>query len=124
LPAKKTARDILVGFRDDLFEIISFLAKYFCVYAILKNKIDNFIYQSVMVYGSPYHEHKLEFIAELHDVMENSTIPTLICGDFNLVRCAKEKSSERIDPQMTFLFNDWINKWMLMEFKPSNRLYS
>jgi hypothetical protein len=77
-----------------------------------------------MVYGSPYHEHKWEFIAELHDVMENSTIPTLVCGDFNLVRCAKEKSSERIDPQMTFLFNDWINKWMLMEFKLSNRLYS
>jgi hypothetical protein len=44
--------------------------------------------------------------------------------DFNLVRNAKEKSNERVNTNLALLFNDCVNKWILMEFKPSNRLYT
>jgi exonuclease III len=95
LPAKRTAGGILVGFRDDLFDIIDFTAKKYCVIAVVKSKADNFVWQWVVVYGSAYAEYKLEFIAELHDVMEATSVPTLISGDFNLVRDVKEKSNEK-----------------------------
>ena len=78
LPAKGTAGGILVGFRSDLFDVISFSAKDFCVISTVKSISDNFIWQLVVVYGSSYPEHKLEFITELHDVMEASSFPTLV----------------------------------------------
>jgi hypothetical protein len=34
----------------------------------------------VVVYGSAYPDQKVEFITELHDVMETTTVPTLIGG--------------------------------------------
>jgi hypothetical protein len=80
LPAKKTVGGILVGFRDDLFEIISFSARNFSVSALVRNKNDNFIWKYVVVYGSAYPDQKVEFITELHDVMETTTVPTLIGG--------------------------------------------
>jgi hypothetical protein len=48
-----------------LFEIISFLAKKYCVVSLIKNKNDNFIWKYVVVYGSSYPELKMEFIVEL-----------------------------------------------------------
>jgi hypothetical protein len=78
----------------------------------------------VSVYGSAYAEHKIDFIAELHDVMAATDKPTLVCGDFNLVRGPKEKSNERVNSHHTLLFNDWINRWHLIEFKPANRAFT
>jgi hypothetical protein len=80
LPAKKTVRGILVDFRDDLFEIISFSARNFSVSAQVRNKNDNFIRKYMVVYGSAYPDQKVEFITKLHDVMETTTVPTLIGG--------------------------------------------
>jgi hypothetical protein len=37
---------------------------------------------------------------------------------------SRKKVMKRINPQLTFLFNDWVNKWALVEFKPSNRLFT
>jgi hypothetical protein len=37
-------------------------------------------------------------------------------GDFNLVRGPEEKSNERINSHNAFIFNDWINKYGLLEF--------
>jgi hypothetical protein len=45
----------------------------------------------ISVYGFPYDETKNEFIEELHVVMNEWQGPTLIGGDFNVVRCQEEK---------------------------------
>lgn len=36
----------------------------------------------------------------------------------------RKKRNDRINPQLTFLFNDWVNKWALVELKPANRLFT
>jgi hypothetical protein len=77
-----------------------------------------------MVYGTTYADHKLQLFSDLHDIMEKHQLPTLIGGDFNLVRNAKEKSNAHFNAQWAFLFNDWINKWNLIDFKISNRLFT
>lgn len=57
-------------------------------------------------------------------MMDILTYHVLFEGDFNLVREARDKSSGNINASWTFLFNDWINKWALMETKLANRAYT
>lgn len=85
LPADNTAGGILVGLNNDLFEVICFSDKKYCVVVTVKNKSDGFIWQLVAVYGTAYNEYKVEFISELHEVMSTITHPVIFRGDFNLV---------------------------------------
>ena len=124
MPANKTAGGILVGFRDDLFDIISHTCFKYCVSVIVLDKRENVTWQLITVYGTAYYDSKLEFIAELHDIMEKSVVPTLFGGDFNLVRSAADKSNGKNNANWSFLFNDWVNKWALIEFKLSNRSFT
>jgi hypothetical protein len=73
----------------------------------------------IVVYGSPYEEGKLEFLAELHEVMASWSGPTLIGGDFNLVRFQKEKSNDIIN----FIHSSAFNEWGLIEIKDHSRAY-
>jgi hypothetical protein len=50
--------------------------------------------------------------------------PTLVEGDFNLIRESKEKSTGNINQHWANLFNDWINKFDLIELKSAGRLYT
>jgi hypothetical protein len=75
------------------------------------------------VYGSAYEEHKLEFINELHNVYACWSGPTLVGGDFNLIRERCEKNTGNINQYWANLFNDWINKFSLMEPKNTSRQF-
>ena len=61
LPAINTAGGILVGLKSDLFEVIGFVTKRFCIVATVKNRNDGFIWHLFSVYGTPYNEFKLDF---------------------------------------------------------------
>jgi exonuclease III len=124
LPAKGTAGGILVGFKAALFEVLSYTLFDYCVATVVKNISDGFIWQLIVVYGSAYAEYKLDFLAELHLVMEQCVFPSLVGGDFNLVLSEAEKSSGNINHQLTFLFNDWMNKWALLDLPISNRSFT
>ena len=78
LPARNTAGGILVGFKVDRFEVISHFCFKYCVAVVVKDKQDNFVWQLVVIYGTPYYDFKMEFIAELHDIMEKCYVPTLL----------------------------------------------
>jgi hypothetical protein len=78
-----------------------------------------------VVYGSPYEESKGEFINELHLVMDGWQGSTLLGGgDFNLVRSQLEKSNGIVNFSHSSSFNDWIEKWGLIEFSDPCRLYT
>jgi hypothetical protein len=47
--------------------------------------------------------------------------PTLVGGDFNLIRESKENNNGNINQHWANMFNDWINKFALIEIKSSNR---
>ena len=124
LPACGTAGGILVGFRDSKFNILRWDIKQFCISAYIQNTCDNFSWRLVTVYGSAYKEGKQEFIDELHEVMNDWDGPTLIGGDFNLVRHISEKNNGNINFHWSYSFNDWINRWGLIEFKNPSRTYT
>ena len=61
------------------------------------------------MYGSPYEEGKESFISELHLLFIDNSYPTLISGDFNLVRGAKDKSNGVVNQKWCDKFNTWID---------------
>ena len=124
LPFVGTAGGILVGVNGDMFEILNTDNHEYCISCLLKNKRDAITWRFVSVYGSAYEEHKLDFINELHTVMSNWMGPTMIGGDFNIVRNSKEKSSGNVNQMLVNLFNDCANKFGLIELKNSGRLYT
>ena len=96
----------------------------FCVSVMVKNCADNFVWRLIVVYGSPYEEGKLGFIQELETFLHNWDGPTVIGGDFNLVSSCKDKNNGIVNLKWVDLFKDWINKFGLIELKPSNRSYT
>jgi hypothetical protein len=113
-----------VGVKEDSFEVITWEIFKYCVSVIIKDRKIQKIWRFISIYGSSYEEHKLEFINELHNVMSCWDGPTLIGGDFNLIRESKEKSSGNINQHWANLFNDWANRFDLIEIKSPDRMYT
>lgn len=74
--------------------------------------------------AAPYEEFKQQFFEELDEIMENWDGPTVLGGDFNLVRNRSEKTSGNVNSQWTFCFNDRINRFGLIELKVSSKKYT
>jgi hypothetical protein len=55
--------------------------------------------------------------------VENAS-PTLVGGDFNLVRFSRDKSNGNINRKWSDKFNTWVEIWSLLEIKLSSRKYT
>jgi hypothetical protein len=106
VPAKGTTRGILVGLKSVCFCLLRWQEFQFAGVALVKNNSYDFIWRIVVIYGSPYEELKVEFIEELHLIMSMWSGPTLLGGDFNLVRNQKEKSNDLVNFNLVSLFNE------------------
>jgi hypothetical protein len=124
LPAKGSAGGILVGCNSDKFTATMLETLDFSISLMIEDKITSFCWKLVVVYGSPYENGKLEFIRELHEIMDSWQGPIIIGGDFNLVRSTAEKRNGNINFRWADLFNDWINKWALIDLELGNRKFT
>jgi hypothetical protein len=66
----------------------------------------------------------MEFIDELHLIMNSWDGPTLLGGDFNIVKCHLEKSNGVINFNVVNTFNDWISRWGLIDIKDPTRTFT
>jgi exonuclease III len=123
LHAVGTAGGILMGFRNQMLEVISWEFYVYCASAIVKNIYDKVTWRLIVVYGSPYEDTKLEFLRDLDQMLEKWQDPTLVGGDFNLVRNQKEKSNGIVNFTHMDAFNDLINRWALIEIKDCTRAF-
>lgn len=124
LKAKGLAGGILIGANDDIFTMTLGELLEFTVSVMLTNKVSGFTFKLVVVYGSPYEEAKQSFLDELHKVMGAWKGPTMLGGDFNLIRSVLDKNNGNVNFKWVDLFNDWINKWGLIELELRNRKYT
>lgn len=62
LLAEGTAGGILVGVRNNKFDLVNWELKNFCISMLVKNTEDSFVWKLIVVYGSPYEHGKQEFI--------------------------------------------------------------
>lgn len=57
------------------------------------------------VYSPAQDDFKSTFLAELVRAYQQNPLPTIICGDFNIMRHSKEKNNHRFSTHWPFLFN-------------------
>ena len=93
LPAKDTAGGILVGCNSNKFSASVCDILNFSVSLIISDVKTGFCWKLVVVYGSPYETGKLEFLTEIDEVMSKWKGPTMVVGDFSLVRFAIDNSN-------------------------------
>jgi hypothetical protein len=63
-------------------------------------------------------------VDELHKIFFGWQGPIMIGGDFILSRFVSDKNNARINHRFANLFNDWVNKWGLIELDLANRKYT
>ena len=124
LPAVGSAGGVLVGFNSDLFNVVMQGSFKFLLNCLVTDKKSNFTWRCIVVYGSPYEEGKQEFLDELDKVLMGWHGPTLVGGDFNLVRVASDKSNGVINSKWAGLFNSWVNKWALLELNDRSKTFT
>lgn len=122
LPTNGSAGGILVGVNSESFNVTMGDKLKFSISLMIQDKKSSFDWRLVVVYGSP-EEGKQEFIEELHKVMHSWKGPTLLGGDFNLIRVSCDKNNGNINYRWADAFNEWIDKWGLIELNPNNRKY-
>jgi hypothetical protein len=90
----------------------------------LCNKIDNFKWILMAVYGSAHEEFKTTFLPELLRSCQQNFLPTLIGRDFNIIKNSKEKNNDRYSDKWPFLFNAIIDSFDLREIELSGRQFT
>jgi hypothetical protein len=73
------------------------------------------------VYGLAQDDFKTAFLSELVHTCQQNPLPTLIGGDFNIMRNNKEKNNDRYSDRWSFLFNAVIDSFDLWEIELSGR---
>ncbi|KAG2656080.1 hypothetical protein PVAP13_1KG057385 [Panicum virgatum] len=124
LPARGSAGGILVGANSDMFTLTVSEILDFSISVFLLDKKTGFSWKMVVVYGSPYEERKQAFLDEIHLVLSKWDGPTLIAGDFNLVRFSSDKNNGIINHRWADAFNDWVSRWALLELNPANKKFT
>jgi hypothetical protein len=90
----------------------------------IRNRVDNFMWTLVAVYGAAQEEYKADFLRELVNLAKDNPHPILIGGDFNLLRFRHEKSKGRFDDHLPFLFNAVIDSLDLREVTMIGRQFT
>jgi exonuclease III len=114
-PSKGRSRGILVGINLNRFDVGSFKKGDFILQINLWDKVQQIKWNLLVVYGAAQEEHKFEFLSELSRFCDSSFEPHLIGGDFNIIRYAKENSSNRGVHKHTGIFNSIIHFFQLRE---------
>lgn len=112
---------ILIGINASVLELSLIVAGEFYIKLHLCNKLDKFKWILMAVYGLAQDDFNPAFLAELVRVCQQNPLPTLIGGDFNILRSSKEKNNDRYNDRWPFLFNAVIDSFDLREIELSGR---
>jgi hypothetical protein len=77
----------------------------------------------INVYGAAQDNRKENFLRELPVFCSNNRYPMLVGGDFNVLRWEKRQNKPGGNNRWSFLFNDIIAHYNLIELDLMGRLY-
>jgi hypothetical protein len=78
LPAIKTAGGILLGVKEDVFDVISVSYGPSHISFILRDKSDAFVWNLIASFGTAYADQKLDLFTEFHELLGNNFFPILL----------------------------------------------
>jgi hypothetical protein len=81
----------------------------------IRNRSDNFYWEVINVYGPVKHELKDQFLHELYKKIQDSDVPLMVGGDFNMIIYAHEKNTGSNYTLWMDMFNYFINDSILIE---------
>jgi endonuclease/exonuclease/phosphatase family metal-dependent hydrolase len=104
----------MLGVKVDSFEVKQMeLANYF-LGCLVRNRMTNFRFWVINVYGPAHHELSEDFILELTKFRATETLP-ILWEDFNLITSNKDRNKGQGDPKLMDLFNNFIGNLHLRE---------
>jgi hypothetical protein len=107
----------LLGINAAVLQILMILEGEFLIKFHLCNKINNFKWILMAVYGPAQDNFKTAFLSKLVRTCQQNPLPTLIGGDFNIMRNSKVKNNDRFNKRWPFLFNAMIDSFDLWEIE-------
>jgi exonuclease III len=93
LAAKGHSGGILLGVKQDSVEVGAFDEGSHFLSSLLRNKKDGFKCEVVVVYDSTQHDKSNEFLEELANKCNKTSVPMVMRGDFNLIRGRSDKNN-------------------------------
>lgn len=124
IPARGHSGGLAVGINTELFEIEEAKILQHSMWILVRNRMSNFRYWVVNVYGPAQHNFSTDFISELSDMCATEHLPILMGGDFNLIRGNKDRNKGQGDPNLIELFNKFIGNFHFREVFISGPRYT
>jgi exonuclease III len=115
LPADGHSGGLLLGFRDECFEVGSWKKGTFFLSASVFQRKTRLKWCFFLVYGPADHRRTDEFLVELEREVLAAPFPVVVGGDFNLIRTAGDKSNDNICWPRVRRFNEAIASMALRE---------
>jgi exonuclease III len=115
---------MLLGIRDDSFEVGAIDQGPFFLSAALFHRETKFKFEFIGVYGPADHSRSLQFLADLDSKVAACQFPVAVLGDFNLIRGAQDKNNSNINRPLVNAFNDTIAKLVLREVARSGARFT
>jgi hypothetical protein len=115
---------MLVGIRSDTMEVLASSDGEYHIKLTIRNKVDNFIWDLVAVYGAAQDAFKADFLCELVNLAKDNPHPIIIGGDFNLLRFRHEKNKGHFNEHWPFLFNAVIDSLNLRKVAMTGRQFT
>jgi exonuclease III len=124
LAARGRSGGILMGVKVDTLELESHSVGDYTVLMTIRNKLNNFRWEVVTVYGPAQHDYSLDFLLELDTICSRGGLPKVLGGDFNLIRNEEDKSSDNYNNNLMNHFNDFIGRHHLREVVRAGSKYT
>lgn len=105
----------MLGVKEDILQVEEWDEGEFYVAATIRNRLDNWRWSLVTIYGPADHALSDSFLAELGVKCETTIIPLILGRDFNLIREESDKSNGVVDRKLMKNFNDFIEREELRE---------
>jgi hypothetical protein len=104
-----------MGVRTKSFEIEDSVLENYFMGLLVRNRVTNFRFWVVNIYGPTQHTLFDDFIQEISSFCLNISLPIVMGGDFNLIRNNKERNHGSGDQRLMNLFNNFIGQFQLRE---------
>jgi exonuclease III len=125
LPSVGVAGGILIGWRRDLWSVQRQTMRRFSVTVDIQSLVSaQPTWSLATVYRPVDDELKAEFLEELREIHADCPTPLLLCGDFNLIYQAADKSNDRLNIRSMRRFRRVIDDLQLEELYLHGRLYT
>lgn len=115
IPANGHLGGLAVGVNTDMCEIEDTKYLQYSLWVLIRNRLSNFRYWVVDIYGPAQHEYSEDFILELTNTCSLENLPMVLGGDFNLIRNNSERNKGQGDQKLMDLFNNFIGNFQLRE---------